>query len=144
MWLFCHFIKEPTKASIVRRVGGLFEDDAHKEGKLKRYYQAVNYLLETYATDDVIVEAEAEITNYNEPGNRLDASCSETLWERALRCRRGYDDSSFKGVFVEGLHHVIRFFMLNHWRANKDACYRIWHVMLLPSSCCKKDPIGGA
>lgn len=43
------------------------EGNAHEEGKLISSCQIVNYLLVSYATDDVIAESEADITNYKKP-----------------------------------------------------------------------------
>lgn len=43
------------------------DSNTHKEETLITYYQVVNYLLETYETDDVISEAEADIMDYKLP-----------------------------------------------------------------------------
>lgn len=45
------------------------ENDDHKEGILMSYCHIVNYLLENYATNDRIAEAEADVMNYNYPEN---------------------------------------------------------------------------
>lgn len=39
----------------------------HKEGTLTIYCQDVNYVLETYAIDDIFTEAAVDIKNYKEP-----------------------------------------------------------------------------
>lgn len=41
------------------------DDKSQKEEKLTTYCQMVNILLDTYGTDDVMAEAEADITTFN-------------------------------------------------------------------------------
>lgn len=97
------------------------DNDAHKEGTLTPYCQVANYLHETYATDDVITEAEANIMIYKQPGTMSAVPYSATLWEKTLKCGRVYNESKLNGVFIEELHQSIRFSMENHWSANKTS-----------------------
>lgn len=60
MWVFPQFISELAKTVLSYRVTADQKND-RKEGKLTTYCKAVSYLSEKYATEPVIVEAEAGI-----------------------------------------------------------------------------------
>lgn len=69
------------------------------EEKLTSYYRVVNYLLNTYTTDDKVSQADADISNYKhlQGLNAVDYSLSEkspTLWTV-------YDEYQLKGNFIE-------------------------------------------
>lgn len=49
----------------------------------------VSYLLEIYATDDIIAEAEAEIVIFKKPAGMTTISYSEVLWEKSSSLGRG-------------------------------------------------------
>lgn len=57
-----------------------------KEGALTTYCKLLNYLLETYATNDVIAESDAEIMHYTQPPNKTPAGYTCLLWSKALHC----------------------------------------------------------
>lgn len=64
IWLFQHLMKDPFKAAPTHRLCTSVNEDLHEEEKQTTYCQVVTYLLATYATDHVIAEAEAEITDF--------------------------------------------------------------------------------
>lgn len=86
--LFQHFMKDPAKSALVHSVCDTKEDDPQQDGKLTTHCQVVHYLLTTYATDDLIAEAEADINNFKEPKGISAVRYSKGLWEVALRCGR--------------------------------------------------------
>lgn len=102
-------------------MSGSLEDNAHEAGKLKGYCQVVNYLLETYATDDVVAEDEADITNYEHPKSMSAMQYLQAMWKEALRCGQVYSDSRLKRVLIEGVHHSTGFSLKNDWAANQEA-----------------------
>lgn len=55
------------------------EKNHDQEGKLATYSQVVNYLLETYATDDVIVKAKTKVTSFKQFAVITAMQCSEAL-----------------------------------------------------------------
>lgn len=63
-WFFSHLVNEPVKTALSYLKSATEEYKTHKEGTLKTACQAVNYLLESYATDNVIAETEADIINF--------------------------------------------------------------------------------
>lgn len=56
MWLFSYSMKKTASNALLYRMSAIENNEPYKGGKLKTYYQVVNYFLETYATDDVITE----------------------------------------------------------------------------------------
>lgn len=56
-------MKKQTNAAISHHMSATEDNDFHEEGKLTTYRQIVNYLLETYGTDHVIFESQADMIN---------------------------------------------------------------------------------
>lgn len=50
-----------------------------KEGLVNSYCEAVNYLLETYSTNDEIAETDVNMMHFTQPSNKLHTECSEAL-----------------------------------------------------------------
>lgn len=57
MSLFQHFITDPAKAALAKRVGATENDNSHEERKLPTYCLIVNYLLASYTTENMKAEA---------------------------------------------------------------------------------------
>lgn len=60
-------MKDQAKASLAHKVCSTEDDDFEQHVKLTTYGDVGNYLLATYATDDVIAQVKAETTNFNWP-----------------------------------------------------------------------------
>lgn len=99
MWLFQYFMKDPAKAAVAHRLCAKEDQNSQKEGKLTIYCQVVNYLLATYAIEDMIAEAEAEIMSFKQPEYVSVVRYLEVLWEKALRCDLVYGEEFLKGFF---------------------------------------------
>lgn len=122
MWLLHFFMKKPAAAALNSRISLPSKSHRrHKEGTLTTYCEVVNYLLETYATDDVIAETDAEILRFTQPPTKSPTEYAEALWNKALRCDRVYDEYVLKGIFIEGLHESIRHSMRSYWGSRKNA-----------------------
>lgn len=85
MLLFANFIVEPTKAALPHRVTA-DKKNHQQDRKLTTYCQALTYLLEMYATGNVIAVAKAEIKSFKQLAGIATVRYSETLWEKALNC----------------------------------------------------------
>lgn len=112
-------IKDRIKAVLAYRVCATNEDDTQQEEKLTTYCEVVNYLRTSYATGDVIVQVEAEITNSKQPEEVSIVRYSELLRDKALRLGRIYDESLLKRVLIERLHKYILFAMRTWSAAQK-------------------------
>lgn len=79
------------------------ERNSQPEGRLTTYGEATNYLLETYAADNVTDEAEAEITSLKQPADMTSAGYYAVFWKQAPRWAMICNESQLTGIFIEGL-----------------------------------------
>lgn len=70
MWLFHLFMKKPGRAPLNSRICLTSSSPARQEEKLTPYCKLANYLLATYAADDVIVEPNIDIMNFKKPADQ--------------------------------------------------------------------------
>lgn len=84
MWLFPYFLKELAKAALSNYMMTQNSGQTHFEGKLTTYCQVVNYMLETYTADNVIVEIEPDINRFKQAADMSAVRFSELLWEKVL------------------------------------------------------------
>lgn len=59
---------------------------------LETYLRVFNFLLRTYATDDVVAEAHTYISTFPQNSNITEKSHSDHLWNRALPCGSVFSD----------------------------------------------------
>lgn len=102
-------MKNPSKVTLAHRVCAMQNDDPEKEEKLTTCLQVLNYLIAIYATDDGIAKREAEITNFKKPEYISAVRYSEVSLEKGLRCGHVHDKARLYGVFIKGLHDLVRF-----------------------------------
>lgn len=88
---------------------------------MSTYCEVVQYLIRTYASDDIIAQAEAELVNFRQPSNMNEETYAAALWEKALRCRPVYSEAKLKGLYIEGVHDAIRLNVRSHWATNSTA-----------------------
>lgn len=79
MWALPHLIRKSAKEALSDWVTAE-KKNYRQQDKLATYRQVVNYLLETYVTDDVIADAEAEITKFKKPVENFAIQYSQALW----------------------------------------------------------------
>lgn len=70
MRLFHIFMRDPTGAVLNARNCLFRSSCARQEGKMTSFYKVFIYLLATYATDDIIDEAEMDIINFKQSANQ--------------------------------------------------------------------------
>lgn len=63
------------------------------------YVQVVNRLLETHATEEIIVEADREIVRFNQPTYMSRLQYADALWMETLHCPQVYDEYILNGTF---------------------------------------------
>lgn len=71
------------------------------------FFEAVNFLLTTYATDEVIARAVQCLEGYQQAPGMAPTESAEKLYTRALRRGMVYEEMSVKSLFVEGLQEAI-------------------------------------
>lgn len=118
--------KSPSHTLSVRQKN----NDRPKQRKRTAYCQVINYLLATYAPDDMIAEAEALISIFKQPVYMYAVGYSEVLCKRALRCGLVHEKGGLKGVCIGRLHESVRLLIRSYRCALKDATLQrlAWHA----------------
>lgn len=102
MWLISYFMKKPASSLLKARI--LPEIDRatslHDE-RLLSYFEAVNYLLTTYTTDDPTAHTIKELELYKQVPGISPASYAKRLYTKALRCGIVSKEKVLKSLFVE-------------------------------------------
>ena len=87
-------------------------------GRLTSYCEVVQYLLFTYATDDVIAEAHSDLQSFKQAPNVNPVAYSNQLLTKVARCGHVYSPSTLRAFFVEGVHENIREAVRGHLSLN--------------------------
>lgn len=58
-------------------------------------------MLATCATDDIIVETDADLMQLTQPSNKVPTEYSGALWNKAFRRDTVYNEYVLKGIFIE-------------------------------------------
>lgn len=123
-------MKKPAAAALNTRIALYLKlKRARKEGKLASDCEVVNFLLETYATDDIIEEMDAVILYFEQPSHTPPTEYLEALWNKAQRCDRTHDEYVFMGIFLEACHGWIQQSMNPSWSSKKMMYCMIMHIM---------------
>lgn len=102
MW-FLHFFKMKQPAAPLTSKNTLrfkSSGERQKEKTFSTNCQVIMYLLATWAPDDVIDEAHAEIMRFTSLLNKTLIEYAELLRAKALRCFRVYDEYVLKNNFL--------------------------------------------
>lgn len=120
MWLLKAYMEEPARSSLSMRLSHPKTGKAGK-GKLTSYSSAVNYLLQTYASDDVIAEAEADLRHFTQTRNITPQEYAVALTLKVLRCGPVYTEARMIGIYIEGLQESIRSTVRTYWGEHPQA-----------------------
>lgn len=78
-----HFMNWTAAAALMERLSlkskSLKKEEKTKEGVLKTYSRILNRLLNTYATDNVIAEADIDISRFVQPMNSTPLQFADVL-----------------------------------------------------------------
>lgn len=72
------------------------------------YPQVVSYLLQPYAVDENIVDAEGKSSTFSQPSSKTPARYAKKLIESALRCELVYSEQDPNEEFTKGLSKSIK------------------------------------
>ena len=104
VWCFQFYLTGQAHALLQSHLhGNTMAVDVERRELLRAYPQVVNFLLRTYATDEVISEAVGDVTSFRQSSNMTEEVYSNHLWDMALRCGTVFSDRRLKSLFVEGL-----------------------------------------
>ena len=104
VWCFQFYLTGQAHALLQSRLNGnTMAVDVEQRELLETYPEVVNFLLRTYATDEVIAEAVGDVTSFRQSSNMTEEVYSNHLWDKALRCGTVFSDRRLKSLFTEGL-----------------------------------------
>jgi len=128
MWLFQFFLKNPAQATVKARLAADSpRKKKHRIGsssrrhlsneteKLCSYVEVVQFLLLTYATDEVIAEAMNDLQAFQQSPSTGAVDFSRKLYQKALRMGNVLPDRVIRSRFIEGLHPGIRDHMRHYY-----------------------------
>lgn len=87
------------------------------QGRIYTFVEAVNYLLNSYATENVIAEAASVIKPFMKFHNQTTGLFDKALMDKALRCGNIFPEQCTKSIFVKLLSLNKRDFMRMYWAA---------------------------
>lgn len=67
---------------------------------------AVNHVLATYATDDVIAETVSDTHSFIQVLSIPATVCFHAPWRNVLRCRLVYDETQMNGLFMRDFNRL--------------------------------------
>lgn len=92
-----------------------------KKGQLTLYSDVVDYLLLTYASDDIIAEREAELQKFRQRPRLSEKEHTTALKLKAMSCGAVYNETSLIEILIEGLHEEISDTVSLYWAVHPDA-----------------------
>lgn len=90
---------------------------------LQSYPEAVNYPLETYATDEVIAKAYSEVIYCKQAIDKTETEFAELVRAKARRCCSVFSERRLKSIFVDGLLCGKQATVRNHLASSKRLSY---------------------
>lgn len=81
-------VQDPAKRSLTQRDSIIHNDDAQQDRTLTTCFLVVSHLLATYATNDVMAQGKADLTNLKQLEGISAVRYPEVLWVDSLRCSR--------------------------------------------------------
>lgn len=70
----------------------------------------VKYMLRTYASEDILSAAKAQVTRCIQGERMIEEKFERVLRAKVLRCGSLLEESQLKGYYIEGLRQNVR-----HW-----------------------------
>lgn len=107
-WLVSSFMNSPTSLSLEAQLSlrKIRATVLHDES-ISTYAEVVNYLLRTYATNGIIIQAIKESKSYKRALGVSAALSAKRLYAKTLWCKTGNKKKQFKFLFVEELDESI-------------------------------------
>ena len=101
---------------------------AEQRQLLETYAEVVNFLLRTYATDEVISEAVGDVTSFRQSSNMTEEVYSNQLWDKALGCGTVFSNRLLKSLFVKGILPATCAQVRNYLATHRGVDYQAGHA----------------
>ena len=98
------------------------DDDGHKEA-LSTYCEVFNYLLRTFATNEVIATAYADLTSYVQATGMTETDYGDKIWDKTIRCGSVISQNRLRSMYAEGVLPSIRAQVRNHLATHSRLSY---------------------
>ncbi|CAN8075864.1 unnamed protein product [Agarophyton chilense] len=119
LYLFQFFLTGQARDRVVSRISGTTDlVDAQDRELLRSYPQVVHYLLETYATDDVIMDAHQEGIFFRQSSKMTESAFADDLWKKGCRCGNVFTEGRLKNHFITKFLPAIRTHVCNYHTEN--------------------------
>ena len=89
------------------------DDGGHKEA-LSTYCEVVNYFLRTFATNEIVATAYADLTSYVQATGMTETDYGDKHWDKTIRCGSVISQNRLRSMYVEGVLPSIRAQVRNH------------------------------
>lgn len=99
--------------------------------------QVVKFLLNNYATYEVIVETGSDIMRFVQPSGVIPTQYAEELMTNTLRCEDVHENYSLNKIIIKGLNASIRHSMREYWGREKEANLNALHSLPRLCLCCR-------
>lgn len=100
----------------------------------------VSYLVQTYATNDVIAKLYAAFTRYTQPSDMSPMQYAKFLGTRSLGCGEVCNEHVMKWTFVESPHESVRHSMPLYWIRTQGQPCTTQLVMRHLCERCRREP----
>lgn len=91
MWIFQFFIRKRARAASNARTYLSCSSPARERSKLSSFSKVESFLLASYATDNIFVEADKDMKNFNQPTGKDTFEYTYALWNETLCSWPVYD-----------------------------------------------------
>lgn len=130
--LFLFFMKNPIGAVFKAHTGLSNSSHARQEETLTSYWEFYSYLLEMYATDDIIVGPDIDNMNFKPTTGQSAVNYGQELCNLSLRCRPFYKEFLVKETFIAVLPQSSWQIVRGYWSSNKLTLLKKSHVTCYP------------
>lgn len=125
LYLFQFFLHGKAHEIVVSRISGTtYPVNATDRELLGVYPEVVQYLLETYAMDDVVMDAHPNVISYRQSSNMTEEDFGDTLWRKAYRCGNVFSENRLTQHFIVGMLPAIMTHVDNHHMDHTNPSYR--------------------
>ncbi len=109
------------------------------EDYIESYCDAVQWFLNTFATDEVLSEAFRKVNQMRQNKTETESEFANRLRDETLRCGDIFDEGNLTQMFIDGLNQSIR--PLVHRTASRDPMSHSWPLReMLRASEMRNEP----
>lgn len=111
------YLRDPARAKLQSRMS---PQGYKAPGSLTTCCQLINNLLGTYASDEIVAMAEADVTKCVQKDCMTESEFEAFLWKKESRCCLVFSVDKLKGIYIEGPNKRIIQNVRNHWASHPD------------------------